>query len=1017
MGNPPSAAVIPQAAQEAAIYKKLKEIRDRKDLKLKANKYLKETFTDFNGKERPLKVRYYQIQGMFHLVLMKRFLLGDDCGLGKCKPYDSLILTDRGLLRLGDLAPEGILKPDTFYPPRFPVQVWTGWNWAPVRRFYYSGIKPTKTVKTRRGYQTTGSWVHPLWVRNGLGEGFSAMQTLTGTSNYACLFNSLVPFPIQEPSLPVPARDQFNVHTKFYKVPDQLNPSLASLLGYVVAEGWTNGVYATSITQQKDLSPETHVHIRTLCQEVFGWEGNQGAKNRDTTISIDSVYLRSYLDGLGIKVGLSSVKCVPWPVFQGTQVSVAAFLRAFFDGEGSVTGDVLEVSSASEQLLREVQILLLRFGIMCSRSPKKVLGRDHIYWKLAICGDDARQFYKTIGFLTPRKQEALEKFLGKTSNVNLDVIPHVSSAIETLRNHILTCTSRKGANSRRKGSGLKQFGVPFVNALNGIRNGGRNLTYAFLDRLLKIACMVGAQDTDAYRQLESIYRNGFFYDPIVKIEDGEQELADIEVDDPRHSFVADGFINHNTLEVIIALCCIWDQDPNRKAVVFATKSATKQWANEFSKFTSGVRVITCMGTPIQRANARELFLRSTGPTVMVMGYRSAVQDFTHIQDWKGIILVTDEAVAYKNPKTQVHQVCRHLSSQADRVWALTATMIKNHLMEGFGVYQVIKPDVFKMQGKIMNYNQFMIYYCITQMQRLPRSNRMVPVIMGYSPEKIKEFREVIDPYYIGRPKHEVATELPSLSTRVIEVEMTQAQEDKYAEALTGLLALGNTEDAVVKETTKLTQISYCQEIANHPMLINCEGDSGKLEMLIELLTEGDFEDEKVIIFSRFSKMVDLIMARLEKEKIGAARVTGAENQLQRDAAMKAFQNPDSDTRVICITTAGSESINLQAAKALVCFDTPWSGGDFLQLVGRMIRIGSVHDRCYVIHLIAKGKRRKTVDHRVMEKLGQKMTLIEAVLGKRLKGDGDVLGVIAVENDIADLFAALRQDALDAKQED
>jgi len=470
-----------------------------------------------------------------------------------------------------------------------------------------------------------------------------------------------------------------------------------------------------------------------------------------------------------------------------------------------------------------------------------------------------------------------------------------------------------------------------------------------------------------------------------------------------------------TLETIIALCYVWDQDPDRKAIIFTTKSATKQWAAEFSKFTKGVRVVTCMGTPVQRANARELFLKSTGPTVMVMGYRSAVQDFTHLQDWKGIILVTDEATAYKNPKTQIHQVCRHLSLQADRVWALTATMIKNHLMEGYGIYQVIKPGIFEMGGKPMNANQFMTYYCVTRMQRLPKSNRMVPVIVGYMPDKIQEFRQVIDPYFIGRPKHEVATELPSLITRVMEVEMSQAQEDKYAEALSGLLALGDNDDAVVKETTKLTQISYCQEIANHPLLINCEGESGKLETLIELLTEGDFEEAKVIIFSRFSKMVDIIMTRLAKEKIKAVRVTGAEDQDQRAAAMKAFQNPEDETRVICITTAGSESINLQAAQALVCFDTPWSGGDFLQLIGRMIRIGSIHDRCYVIHFVAKGKRRKTVDHRVMEKLGEKMNLIEAVLGKRLKGEGDSQGIISVDNDITDLFAALRQDALDAKR--
>ena len=75
----------------------------------------------------------------------------------------------------------------------------------------------------------------------------------------------------------------------------------------------------------------------------------------------------------------------------------------------------------------------------------------------------------------------------------------------------------------------------------------------------------------------------------------------------------------------------------------------------------------------------------------------------------------------------------------------------------------------------------------------------------------------------------------------------------------------------------------------------------------------------------------------------------------------------------------------------------------------MIRIGSVHDKCYVIHLLARGAKGKTIDHRVMEVLGKKMNLIEAVLGKRFKGESDAV-TVEVENDISDLFSALQQDA-------
>ena len=101
---------------------------------------------------------------------------------------------------------------------------------------------------------------------------------------------------------------------------------------------------------------------------------------------------------------------------------------------------------------------------------------------------------------------------------------------------------------------------------------------------------------------------------------------------------------------------------------------------------------------------------------------------------------------------------------------------------------------------------------------------------------------------------------------------------------------------------------------------------------------------------------------------------------------------------------------MQAAKALICYDTPWSAGDFIQLIGRMIRIGSLHDTCYAIHLVAKSFQHKiTIDKRVMEVLGKKMKLIEMVLGKRFKGEDDS-SVIEVQNDISDIFNGLLDDA-------
>ena len=456
-----------------------------------------------------------------------------------------------------------------------------------------------------------------------------------------------------------------------------------------------------------------------------------------------------------------------------------------------------------------------------------------------------------------------------------------------------------------------------------------------------------------------------------------------------------------TIQSIAALCYLWEKNPDLKAIILTNKSAVGQWAREFEKFSLGITTFTCKGTVKQRQKTLDQFKESEGPSVVIMGYRSAVRDIGELHSLTDYVLITDEATAFKNSKTQVHQTVAHLAGNAKRVWALTATLIKNNLIEGWGIYKVIVPHLFPSK------NSFMNHYCIVRMQSIGRGKRQIPIIVGYRQKDIKEFRDKIDPFFLGRAKFKVASELPPLTTSILEMSMSKAQGLKYAEALSGLLGVVVENEIEEKEVSKLTAVIYCQQIVNHLRLIGHEGDSTKLKRLTEILTEGDLANDKVIIFSRFRKMVDIIMEKLKANKISATRITGSENETQRDKAQTLFQDPESDVRVICITMAAAEAVNLQAAKAIVFFDTPWSAGDYIQLLGRMIRIGSTHDRCHALHLVVKG----SIDSRVMEVLDRKMDLVEQVLGKRIKGDSDDDDVaFDSRNDISDLFDALKEDA-------
>jgi hypothetical protein len=456
-----------------------------------------------------------------------------------------------------------------------------------------------------------------------------------------------------------------------------------------------------------------------------------------------------------------------------------------------------------------------------------------------------------------------------------------------------------------------------------------------------------------------------------------------------------------TVETIASLCQLWKREPDMKVVVLTKKSSVPQWESEFDRFTKDVNVIMAVGSPAQRSKAHDAWESSTGPTVLIQGYASACNDFNRLQDWSGHALVMDEVTVVKTSTTRTHKICRHFASKAERCWGLTATLIKNNLLEGYGIYSVVVPDLFRMSK-----NGFMNQYCITKMQRVG-NGRMVPQIVGYRQSDIESFREKIDLYYLGRPKHAVAKDLPILTTKSVKVGLTDFQHAKYQEALGGLLGLGNGDE---KETDQLTALIYCQEIVDHPALISFPTyESEKMDALLDMLTDGgDLEGEKVIVFTRFKEMVNTAIPVLEGQGIKCVRVTGDENELQRKAAMEAFQDPSNPTQVIWITMAGGDAINLQTAKALVFYDLPWSAGDYIQILGRMIRIGSEHDRCYAIHLIA----RDTIDEKVYEVVRKKMRLIEQVLGERVKGGdhNEEETIIESGSEIKDIFEAMVHDA-------
>lgn len=306
---------------------------------------------------------------------------------------------------------------------------------------------------------------------------------------------------------------------------------------------------------------------------------------------------------------------------------------------------------------------------------------------------------------------------------------------------------------------------------------------------------------------------------------------------------------------------------------------------------------------------------------------------------------------------------------------------------------------------------------------------MVPQ-KGGPPKRIMEvksyknldlFRERIDPYFLRRAADDVGGELPGILSRKIDFEMTPSQHKLYQEALAGQVyerkvrhryfetkekiealeasgkeipqklvdaydVLSAKYDEILSgdflKNNKNSALAFCQLVANGPQWLGAdeEGDSAKEEAFEDAM-EGEYAGQKVIVYTRFKSGIPRLMAILDRLDIKHVKVTGDENDKQRTSAMEAFQNPDGDVSVIIITDAGSASINLQAAGFLMFFDSPWTWGDLVQIVGRARRLNSAHKHVGVIHFTAKS----TIDERVLTVLAGKKDLVTKAVGAQPQG--------------------------------
>lgn len=452
---------------------------------------------------------------------------------GKCVTGDSLVLTDKGLIRIDQLG-------DPTGPELQPSSVQVAQEEktrARAKWFYNGGVKPVRKIQTYCGYHIAGTDNHRIQVLHPNGQvdwkyladieigDFVALHR--GTDLWASDYVNLTPL-----------HADIKKGTKRIHLPAVLDENLGLILGYLVGDGtWTDkqGLETTVALE------ETREKLRVLYYTVFGsFKEELDPRTRNTgNVKFFSVEMRELFHRMGFRYDVKSdTKEIPWVILRSPRSVVQAFLRGLFETDGGTEKDGMVVSfcSASKKLADVVQILLLNFGITCRNKTKRV--KNKAYYVLSVYGRRSRErFASAIGFDSRKKSESLSKGLARAKKEGKDA--------ETVPNQRGYCVALlRSVQKKQCGQGWSRSALRAVLG-NVIKPSSTDqLTYPRAAKAIVAAKELGG-DQESISHFERLVARDYFYDEVTQIEENEELVYDLNVPEGE-MFVANGVVNHNT---------------------------------------------------------------------------------------------------------------------------------------------------------------------------------------------------------------------------------------------------------------------------------------------------------------------------------------------------------------------------------------------------------------------------------------------------------------------------------------
>ncbi len=425
-----------------------------------------------------------------------------------------------------------------------------------------------------------------------------------------------------------------------------------------------------------------------------------------------------------------------------------------------------------------------------------------------------------------------------------------------------------------------------------------------------------------------------------------------------------------TIQAVAACALLHRMGKARRVLVVAPASLKAEWEEQITKF-SDLGSLVVFGAPEKRWK-----LYQDGAFFTMVNYEQVMRDFDKINErMKPDVVVLDEAQRIKNWSTKTAQAIKKLKSRY--AFVLTGTPIENRIDDIYSIVNFIDPARL---GSLFRFNRE--YY------RFDERGRPAEY------QNLDRLHERVKPLMVRRRKSDVETELPDRTDRTLFVPMSSLQADFYAqhERIVSMLLNRAKKRPLKKEELDQLQreLAMMRMECDTPYILDPEHKVcpklGEIESLLEeVLSDADV---KVVVFSEWIRMLELIREHCEEQDIGTVWHTGSVPQQKRRAEINRFKS-DPDARVFLSSDSGGVGLNLQNASVVINCDLPWNPAKLEQ---RIARVWRKHQKrpVTVVKLVSED----TIEHRMIETLANKQGLADAVLDRtvdfadvKMKGGG------------------------------